>query len=202
MNKNNAILSHCYNFENIMIKSDLDKVLKEQLKFPESKNLQQRGIADKIESACNEIIKEHFANVVDARSNRSIEDISIGNVYVDHKSSDASKDFKMPNMISIDRLKKLDRELVYNFIVYNSDNQKILKTFALNIFDLNWDHLKIQNLGKGQLQIKNMAKFLESPTTTMTKDEWLSKLKEEAIQFYKKVQKDAEKRQKEWHEWK
>ena len=43
-----------------------------------------------------------------------------------------------------------------------------------------------------------MSKFLESPTTTMSKEEWLNKLKVEAILFYKKVQKDAEKRLKEW----
>ena len=41
----------------IEIESKLTKILKENLAFPESKNLQQRGIADKIESACNEIIK-------------------------------------------------------------------------------------------------------------------------------------------------
>ena len=99
-------------------------------------------------------------------------------------------------------MKKLDRPLFYNFIVYDSKEKQIIKTFALNVYELNWDHLKIQNLGKGQLQIINMAKFLESPTTTMTKDLWLNKLKENAILFYKKVQKDAEKRQKEWHQWK
>lgn len=179
----------------------LSTLLEENLAFPESKNLQQRGIADKIEDACNEIIKLNFDNVVDARSNRSIEDITIGNVYIDHKSSDASKKFKMPNMISIDRLKKLDRPLVYNFIVYSSKDKQILRTFALNVFELNWDHLKIQNLGKGQLQITNMAKFLESPITNMSKDEWLDKLKDAAIEFYKKVQRDAEKRQKEWQQW-
>ena len=184
-----------------MIKTQLNSVLKEHLKFPESKNLQQRGIADKIEDLCNEIIKEHFDDVADAKSNRSIEDVSIGNIYIDHKSSDASRDFKMPNMISIDRLKKLDRRLIYNFIVYNSKDKTILKTFALDVYELNWDHLKIQNLGKGQLQITDMAKFLESPTTNMTKEEWLNKLKEQAILFYKKVQKDAEKRQQEWQQW-
>ena len=184
-----------------MLKTKLAVLLAENLTFPESKNLQQRGIADKIEDACNEIIKANFDDVVDARSNRSIEDISVGNVYIDHKSSDASKKFKMPNMISIDRLKKLDRPLIYNFIVYSSKDKQILRTFALDVYELNWDHLKIQNLGKGQLQITNMAKFLESPTTTMTKDEWINKLKEQAILFYKKVQRDSEKRQKEWQQW-
>ena len=184
-----------------MIKSKLTEELKANLKFPESKNLQQRGIADKIEDACNEIIKEKFNDVVPASSRRSIEDINIGNTYVDHKTSDAALDFKMPNMISIDRLKKLDRELIYNFVIYDSNKKEIIETFALNVYELNWEHLKIQNLGKGQLQITSMVQFLKSPKSNLTKDQWLNKLKEEAILFYKKVQKDAEKRQKEWQQW-
>jgi hypothetical protein len=185
-----------------MIKSQITESLKRNLKFPESKNLQQRGIADKIEDACNEIIKEHFKDVKPASSRRSIEDVNIGNTYVDHKTSDAALDFKMPNMISIDRLKKLDRELIYNFVIYDSNKKEIIDTFALDVYELNWDHLKIQNLGKGQLQITSMVEFLKSPKSSLTKEQWLNKLKEEAILFYKKVQRDSEKRQKEWQQWK
>ena len=181
-----------------MIKNKLTEILTQQLTFPDSANLQQRGIADKIEDACNKIIQENFDDVAPARSNRSIEDITIGNVYVDHKSSDAARDFKMPNLISIDRLRKLDRHLIYNFIVYNSREKKIIKTFALDVYELNWDHLKIQNLGKGQLQIVNMNQFLESPQTTLTKDQWKDTLKQQAIAFYRKVQIDANKRENEW----
>lgn len=181
-----------------MIKNKLTEILTQQLTFPDSTNLQQRGIADKIEDACNKIIQENFDDVAPARSNRSIEDITIGNVYVDHKSSDAARDFKMPNLISIDRLRKLDRQLIYNFIVYNSREKKIIKTFALDVYELNWDHLKIQNLGKGQLQIVNMNQFLESPQTTLTKDQWKDTLKQQAIAFYRKVQIDANKRENEW----
>ncbi len=184
-----------------MIKLKLTEELKANLKFPESKNLQQRGIADKIEDACNAIIKEKFNDVIPASSRRSIEDITIGDTYVDHKTSDAALDFKMPNMISIDRLKKLDRELIYNFVIYDSNKKEIIETFALNVYELNWEHLKIQNLGKGQLQITSMVQFLKSPKSNLTKGQWLNKLKEEAILFYKKVQKDAEKRQKEWQQW-
>lgn len=184
-----------------MIKTKLTECLQAKLAFPDSKNIQQRGIADKIEDACNQIIKDNFEDVVPPRSRRSIEDVSIGNVYVDHKTSDAALDFKMPNMISIDRLKKLDRPLIYNFVIYDSNKKVILNTFTLDVYELNWEHLKIQNLGKGQLQITSMVKFLESPKTTLTKEQWLAKLKTEAVLFYKKVQHDAEKRQKEWQEW-
>ena len=104
----------------------LENVLSKELKFPESQNLQQRGIADKIEDSCNQIIKQKFQNVTTARSRRSIEDITVENYYVDHKTSDESLDFKMPNLISIDRLLKLDKELVYNFVVYNSQSKKII----------------------------------------------------------------------------
>jgi hypothetical protein len=180
------------------IKNEITKILEKILKYPEDKNLQQRGIADKIEEACNTIITKNFENVCKAKSRRSIEDINIGNVYIDHKTSDASLKFKMPNLISIDRLRKLDRQLIYNFIIYSSEEKKILKNFCLDVYELNWEHLKIQNLGKGQLQIISMIKFLESPKTKMTKEQWLDKLKEEAILFYKKVQIDAKKRESQW----
>jgi hypothetical protein len=181
-----------------MLKTRITECLKTNLTFPESKNLQQRGIADKIEDSCNEIIKSKFNKVVPPRSRRSIEDISVEDAYVDHKTSDEALDFKMPNLISIDRLKKLDRPLIYNFVIYNSDTKEIKDVFALDVYELNWDHLKIQNLGKGQLQINNMVSFLKSPKTTMNKEQWLARLKTEAIEFYKKVQRDAEKRQQEW----
>ena len=70
---------------------------------------------------------------------------------------------------------------IYNFIIYDSSKKEIIDTFALNVYELNWDHLKIQNLGKGQLQISNMVEFLKSPKTNLTREEWKDKLKEEAI---------------------
>lgn len=181
-----------------MIKEKLEKDLKANLVFPESKNLQQRGIADKIEDACNQIIKSNFQEVKPAKSRRSIEDINIGNTYVDHKTSDAALDFKMPNLISIDRLMKLDRPLIYNFVIYNSNDKKILDIFALEIYELNWDYLKIQNLGTGQLQITSMAEFLKNPKTSMTKEEWLERLKSEAITFYNKLIEKTKTRKKKW----
>ena len=88
------------------IEIKLTEILSKHLKFPDSANIQQRGIADKLEDACNTLIKEHFNDVTIASSRRSIEDISIDNTYLDHKSSDQALKFKMPNMISIDRFTK------------------------------------------------------------------------------------------------
>jgi hypothetical protein len=185
-----------------MLQLQLTEVLRKNLRFPETSNIQQRGIADKIEAACNDIIKENFLNVKEASSRRSIEDITINDTFIDHKTSDLSLKFKMPNMISIDRLKKLNKELIYNFVIYNSSKKEIINTFTLNVYELNWDHLSIQNLGKGQLQITSMVNFLKSPKTNLSKEEWINKLQQEAILFYKKVQRDSEKRQKEWQNWK
>jgi hypothetical protein len=183
------------------MKDQLDQLMKEKLNFPESANIQQRGIADKIEDACNELIKSTFDNVNPPRSRRSIEDISIGNTYVDHKTSDEALKFKMPNLISIDRLMKLDRPLVYNFVIYNSNTKQIIKTFALDVYELNWEHLKIQNLGVGQLQISSMVEFLKSPKSTMTKEQWLSKLKQEAGNFYDRLISKTNSRKKKWNNW-
>ena len=181
-----------------MLKEQLTKCLKQHLTFPDSDNLQQRGIADRIEHECNRIIKDNFSDVMPAVSRRSIEDISVSGSYVDHKTSDVALDFKMPNMISIDRLRKLDRDLVYNFVIYDSRARTIVDTFALDVYELNWDYLKIQNLGKGQLQITNMAAFLANPRSQLSKEEWLQRLRTAARDFYAKVQRDAERRQREW----
>ena len=176
----------------------LDKLLKEQLTYPKTETKGQRTIADMIEEECNRLITANFTDAIPANSNRTIEDINIGDVYVDHKTSDRAKNFKMPNLISIARLGKITRPLVYNFVIYDSNDRIIVDNFTLNVYELNWDYLKIQNLGKGQLQITNMKNFLTNPRTTLTKEQWLAKLKEEAIKFYKKVQVDAKKRQAEW----
>lgn len=178
--------------------ANLDTILRERLTYPDSKNLQQRGIADKIEETCNLIIKQNFPDVVDPRSRRSIEDITIGDTYVDHKSSDEALDFKMPNLISIDRLIHLENQLVYNFIIYNSEDKAIVQNFSLSVYELNWDHLSIQNLGKGQLQIKNMKDFLTNPKTSLTKEQWIERLKAEAIVFYDTLIKKTQDRKTFW----
>jgi|TARA_R110000787_G_C13391408_1_gene442671 hypothetical protein len=184
----------------------LGQVLKENLIYPESSNLQQRGIADKIEEECTLILKQHYEDVNNPTSRRSIEDVSIGDTFIDTKTSDESLNFKMPNMISIARLRKdiidNNKELVYNFVIYNSKNKEIVDNFVLNVFELNWEHLAIQNLGQGQLQIKNMKKFLENPKSNMAKEEWIDTLKQKAIVFYKQLEAKTKKRGEYWNTWK
>ena len=180
------------------LQKDIENCLKEKLIYPDDRQLQQRGIADRIEQECNDILIQSFENTQKARSRRSIEDITINGCYIDHKTSDASLAFKMPNLISIDRLKKITRPLFYNFIHYNSSQKSIANVMVLNVYELNWDHLKIQNLGTGQLQIKNMAEFYQDPKTTMTKEEWRKELQRQAILFYDKLLIKTEKRREHW----
>jgi hypothetical protein len=180
------------------MKEHLQSLLESRLVFPDDTNLQQRGIADRIENDCNRIITEEFDNVTPARSRRSIEDIRIGDYYVDHKSSDASLKFKMPNLISIDRLRSLDKPLLFNFVTYDSKSKKILSVMVLDVYELDWNHLSIQNLGVGQLQIKNMTEFLKSPRTPLTKDEWIIELQNRVVIFYKKLIKKTEQRMNKW----
>jgi hypothetical protein len=180
------------------LKNKIRNILLEKLKYPEDNQIQQRGIADKIEQMCNDIFGSVFEDVTPARSRRSIEDVMIGDCYVDHKTSDYALEFKMPNLISIDRLRKLDKPLLYNFIKYDSVKKQILDVVVLDVYELNWEHLKIQNLGAGQLQIKDMISFYESPKTSMTKEEWIERLKKEAVVFYDNLVRKTEKRKKQW----
>jgi hypothetical protein len=184
------------------MKTQLQHIIKTNLVYPDATNLQQRGIADKLEDQCNQIITAHCQDVKPARSRRSIEDISVGGIYVDHKTSDRALDFKMPNLISIDRLMKLDRDLYYNFVVYDSVTAEIVDVSVLSVYELNWQYLKIQNLGAGQLQISNMQQFLADPRTDLDRDQWLAKLSIEAVDFYQRLLAKTRKRQQKWQQWK
>ena len=177
---------------------EIKKCLLENLKFPDDTQLQQRGIADKIEQSCNDILKEYFDSVRPAKSRRSIEDITVNGCFIDHKTTDVARDFKMPNLISIDRLIKLDTPLLYNFVKYDSDKKIIVDIDVMNVYQLNWEHLSIQNLGVGQLQIKNMVSFLSSPKTNLTRTEWIKKLQQESVKFYDKLIVKTTQRKQKW----
>jgi hypothetical protein len=68
------------------------------------------------------------------------------------------------------------------------------------VWELPWEHLKIQNLGKGQLQIKNMKNFIDDidNISTLSKDEWYQEFIKQGEIFYKDLIKKTEKRIKEW----
>jgi|GEM_PF-6856973 len=170
-----------------------------------SKGLMQRGIADLIETN----ITNYLLNITDTKwtvsppkSKRSIEDVLIEFndlvYYIDIKTVDRNAKFSMPNLISIDRLKKLynnDNNFFILFIIEYEDKE-IISTDAMFIENLSFDSIHIQNLGKGQLQIKNSKNTIQPYYGSRT--EWLTELRSQAIVYYENLIKKTSILKEEW----
>ena len=170
-------------------------------KYKISSHLQQRGIADYIEGTVRDVIIARH-NGRPARSKRSIEDVMVGDfTYVDIKTRDVNADFSMPNLISIERLRKLyidpKNELVLIFVDYAVETEEVdsamysrekyaaIKSIEIRpIESISWESMHIQALGKGQLQLKNAA----NPTKLyrLGRLQWLAQLKSESLLFIDK----------------
>ena len=174
-----------------------------------TKGLQQRGVADLIELMSTNLVLELKSDDIvteSATSRRSIEDVQLrkdGQLYkVDVKSHETTSEFSMPNLISIDRLKTFYRDpnnhLIYIFIgYYTSDEVTVIESVEVRgVEELDWSILAIQNLGKGQLQIKNMNNDLVF--TDIPRQEWINILKAEAIKYYTKLITKIERLKIEW----
>lgn len=130
---------------------------------------QQRTVGDLIESKVSEILYSSTSELISEkrapRSKKSIEDVTlISNgvtYYIDPKTHDIKSDFSMPNLTSVDKIKKLflsnDKELIYVFVSYDLNGGMVIiediKVFF--IWELDISILGVGALGKGQLQIKN-----------------------------------------------
>lgn len=176
----------------------------------DTSSLMQRGVGDVIETNISQFLLNYKSDflVEKASSKRSVEDVKIkknGNVYiVDVKTHNVDSEFSMPNLISIDRVRKNvipNSYIVYIFVDYKTTDN-ITEITDINVFyieDLSWDILTISNLGKGQLQIKNANKQIK--TTTIGRDEWMKTLKENVLVYYDKLIKKIEDvYKKEWSE--
>jgi len=165
----------------------------------DSKMLQQRGVADYIETLCCERINELSTTdlvVSEAVSVRSIEDIEIklyDNLYkIDIKTHDVNRDFSMPNLVSVDRARKylsvVTNHIIYIFVDYviKEDIVCVKNVRVQPIESLDWSYLAIQNLGKGQLQIKNMNEGLFF-NDNVTRKEWMDRLIKEGSDYYEKL---------------
>ena len=159
---------------------------------PSSRN--QRAYADLIEeTACALAAVEYFGNYVAARSVRSPEDfmLKLDKAYlVDVKTRQLNTQFNMPNLISVDRLDKIlsdpTQDLYYWFIDYevlDSGDCAIRHSEIRAVWTLPWQAVAIQNLGKGQLQIKDWSKldiYLDDRSS------WLQDLRTARKVFYLK----------------
>ena len=158
----------------------------------------QRTIADMIENYCvDEIVKaggEKPATV------RSIEDVSFANALIDIKTRDVNREFSMPNLISIKRLKKLTQPLFYWFIDYETDNNeaRVLKSELRLIETIDWSVLSIQNLGLGQLQLTGVKDYDTIPVYDGCRNSWFNELNKQAVIFFDKQAKKFDKLKAQW----
>lgn len=159
---------------------------------------QQRTVGDLIESKVSEILRNSNSELITEkrapRSKKSIEDVTLvsGGVlyYIDPKTHDVNSDFSMPNLTSIEKIKKLflnqNEELVYVFVSYGIQNGMInivdIKVFFL--WELDVSILGIGALGKGQLQIKNANNKLVF--TSIGKENWYKGFKKLVQEYLKK----------------
>ena len=116
------------------MKNIINNILKDSIgKSFNTTNLQQRGVADVIEKyICEQIIKIDDQNLIieESKTKKSLEDVQIKNnqeLYkIDIKTHDINSDFSMPNLISVDRLKKFyendNNYIIYIFVSYNTIN--------------------------------------------------------------------------------
>jgi len=158
----------------------------------------QRTVGDLIESKVTEILSNSNSELISEkrapRSKKSIEDVTLVSngvsYYIDPKTHDKDSDFSMPNLTSVDKIKKLfstdDHELIYVFVSYTIENGLVMiediKVFF--IWELDISILGVGALGKGQLQIKNANNDLVF--TSKGKQEWYSDFKKLVQDFLKK----------------
>lgn len=179
------------------------------ISVPYVDNLEQRGYADMIEKLVAEEAKKHNPSEFrPASSKRSIEDFSYHTysqyAWYDVKSFDVDSEFSMPNLVSIDRLRKVMtskmEDLIYIFVDYKLDhvNRKvdIQKIEFRPVYTIDPAVLAIQNLGKGVLQIKNMHNSVDKYTGT--KEEWMKAISVMAQNFYAKQITKFKKLQSTW----
>lgn len=179
-----------------LIKTQLDENL---TNFELVDGGQQRTVGDLIESKVSEILRNVKSELITEkrapRSKKSIEDVTLvsGGVtyYIDPKTHDVNSDFSMPNLTSVEKIKKLflnkNEELVYVFVSYRIENAviNIVEVKVFFIWELDISILGVGALGKGQLQIKNANESLVF--TSKGKENWYVDFKK-LVQIYLKKQ--------------
>lgn len=193
------------------IKEHIKQLLEENLhNFELVDGGQQRTVGDLIENKVSEILYSSTSELISEkrvpRSKKSIEDVAIISngvtYYIDQKTHDINSDFSMPNLTSVDKIKKLfltkNEELIYVFVSYDLVNGIVtidnIEVFF--IWELDISILGVGALGKGQLQIKNANKDLVF--TNKVKQEWYSDFKKLVQEYLKKQINKINKQILEW----
>ena len=193
--------------------SIIETILSEKLKnFSINKGSEQRSVGDLVEFSVKEILKEFASTTenvkyLEPRSKKSIEDLTLvddsGNCYyIDSKTHNICSKFSMPNLTSIDKIRKLliddKNNLSYIFVSYTIESDfVIIKSVVVKyLWELDCSILRIGSLGKGQLQICDMNKSLVF--TDEGKESWFNKLKKMVIKYHDDTIKRIEKEKKLW----
>jgi hypothetical protein len=159
---------------------------------------QQRTIGDLIENEVANLMlninDELISKTIESSGKKSIEDVTIfsKNVkyYLDTKTRNIDAKFSMPNLTAIEKIKDLieneNEELIYIIVSYDIESNivKIKDVKVSFVWEFDVKMLRIGNLGRGQLQIKNAKESLIF--TDKGKKEWFSDVKILAQDFFKK----------------
>lgn len=172
---------------------NLSEFIGKTYNISQNKGLGQRGAADLIEKDLTDHIIDKYNGLI-ARSRKSIEDVGLldYSYLIDIKTKwvDEKTKFHMPNLISVKRIMdhyKIDTNYIeYVFVDYTMTDTTItiidIEYFKLE--EIGWDSLHIQNLGKGQLQIKDANKKIIKFNGNRT--DWLNELKNNVLLFIDK----------------
>jgi hypothetical protein len=164
--------------------------IKHILKKYENKTIRKDDIKKKI---IEDIMKLNSQDlrVFMSMSKRSLSDIEIriGEKYYtfDIKIYGSGENNTVSNLISINRIKTIlenkNNDLIYIFIKYIDG--KISSILTQPIYSIQWKHLLIQNLGNGQLQIKNLSDIVHFDNDK-DKKVWIEEFKHNVLNFYDK----------------
>lgn len=92
------------------------------------------------------------------------------------------------NLMSINKIKdEIDNNTEIYFIFICHDKNNIINDISFkSIYNLKWKNLLIQNLGKGQMQIKNLTYYMQFDDFK-TKEDWISEFKDKVLNYYEKL---------------
>jgi len=180
--------------------------------FMVSEGSEQRSVGDIVEFKIKQILMDLpqdgvIKESLEPRSKKSIEDVTLVgtngvNYRVDPKTHNIDSEFSMPNLSSVEKLRKLleneNEELIYIFVSYviNGLEVSITKIDVKYLWELSFEMLRIGSLGKGQLQISNMHNELKF--TNIGKLKWLNELKSKVREYHNQRIKQIEKDKLKW----
>jgi hypothetical protein len=183
------------------IKEHIKNTLLEKLtNFETVPGGEQRTYADLLQKKAVDILFDSKNDLVTetrrAKSKRTIEDVTLISqkklFYIDIKTHDLNSEFSMPNLTSINRIRKVfnsdKKELVYTLVSYVLENDMLIvkDVEVFFIWELEPTILSVGALGLGQLQIKDANK--ELIFTTIGKMAWYSEYVK-LVQVYLQKQK-------------